>query len=310
MTNNCATEARKELYGMLGRLPERNAPVFCRVVDVEEREHYVLEKLILTVRPADPDAPCCEPMPAYFTRPKGMDFYPTVLFSHSHGGQYQMGKDELLDSCSYMYKPGYAEALAKRGIAALAIDHWCFGERSGRAEGNCFKQMLWDGEVMWGRMVYDSLKALDYLCSRDDVDNSRIAALGMSMGSTMSWWVAALDERIKVCVDIHCLTDYDALVQEDGLNRHGFYYFVPGLRRKFTAAQINSLIAPRAHLSTVGLHDALTPQKGVDRIEKELKDVYAQMNASGNLSILRYPVGHRETAEARADILAFLDKHL
>lgn len=310
MNDNCAANRRNELYGMLGRLPERSAPVSCRVVDVEERENYILERLVLTVHSTDPDAPRCEPIPAYFTRPKGRETYPAVLFSHSHGGQYHLGKDELLNACGYMYKPGYADALAKCGIAALAIDHWCFGERSGHTETACFKQMLWDGEVMWGRMVYDSLKALDYLHSREDVDKSRIGALGMSMGSTMSWWVAALDERIKVCIDIHCLSDYDAMVLEDRLDMHGIYYFVLGLRRKFTSAQINSLIAPRAHLSTIGLYDGLTPQQGVDRIEKELKEVYAQMDATDKLSILRYPVGHRETAEARADILAFLKKYL
>ncbi len=310
MNVSCFEERRKELYRLLGRLPEREAPVDCRVVEVVEKEEYILEKLVLTIRPADEDSPRCEPIPAYFTRPKGLERYPAILFSHSHGGQYQMGKEELLSACSYMYKPGYAEALAKQGVAALAIDHWCFGERSGRSELSCFKQMLWEGEVMWGRMVYDSLKALDYLVSRRDVDSSRIGALGMSMGSTMSWWVAALDERIKVCADIHCLSDYDELVRENGLDRHGIYYFVPGLRRHFTSAKINSLIAPRAHLSTIGLYDGLTPQVGVDRIEAELKQVYAQMGAEDRLSILRYPVGHRETAEARADILAFIRKHL
>ena len=51
-------------------------------------------------------------------------------------------------------------------------------------------------------MVYDSLKAVDYLLTRPDVDGNRIATLGMSMGSTMAWWVTALEPRVKVCVDI------------------------------------------------------------------------------------------------------------
>ena len=310
MNSSCCEERRKELYRLLGRLPERNAPVSCRVVEVVEKESYLLEKLVLTIQTSNADSPRCEPIPAYFTRPKGEGPFPAVLFSHSHGGQYHLGKDELLSPSSYMYKTCYAEALAAQGIAALAIDHWCFGERSGRSELSCFKAMLWDGEVMWGRMVYDSLKALDYLCSRTDVDAKRIGTLGMSMGSTMSWWTAALDERVKVCVDIHCLSDYDELLRENGLDRHGIYYFVPCLHRHFTTAQINALIAPRAHLSTIGLYDALTPQAGVDRIEGELKQIYANLGFPDRISILRYPVGHRETAEARADILAFLGRQL
>lgn len=300
---------RAELYSLLGRLPARDAAVTCRTVEIVEKEDFILEKLILTIHTQEGD-PRCEPIPAYFTRPKGKTSYPAVLFSHSHGGFYDKGKDELLIPAPYMYKPGYAGELAKKGIAALAIDQWCFGERSGRIELSCFKEMLWKGEVMWGRMVYDSLKALDYLCTREDVETDRIGTLGMSMGSTMSWWIAALDERIKVCVDIHCLTDYDAIVEEDGLDRHGIYYFVPDLLSHFTSAQINALIAPRAHLSTVGLYDGLTPMRGVDKIEKELKEVYTEMGAPENTTVLRFPLGHRETAEMRVDILNYLAERL
>ena len=74
---------------------------------------------------------------------------------------------------------------------------------------------------MWGMMVYDSLRAVDYLVTRADVDAGRIGTIGMSMGSTMGWWLAALDERVKVCVDICCLTDFEALLEEKGLEGHG-----------------------------------------------------------------------------------------
>ena len=66
------------------------------------------------------------------------------------------------------------------------------------------------------------------------------------MGSTMAWWLAALDERVKVTVDICCLTDFQTLMPRRIFPAHGVYYFVPGLLKKFTTAQINALIAPRA----------------------------------------------------------------
>jgi hypothetical protein len=62
-----------------------------------------------------------------------------------------------------LQKPPYAEILAGRGIASLCIDAWLFGERRGRTESEAFKQMLWNGQVLWGMMVYDSLRAVDYL---------------------------------------------------------------------------------------------------------------------------------------------------
>ena len=118
-----------------------------------------------------------------------------------------------------------------------------------------FKAMLRQGQVLWGMMVYDSIRALDFLLERPDVDRERIATLGISMGSTMAWWLAALDERIKVTVDICCLTDFRTLMEKKHLSAHGVYYFVPGLLKKFSTAQINALIAPRAHLGLAGLKE-------------------------------------------------------
>ena len=122
------------------------------------------------------------------------------------------------------------------GYGALCIDTWAFGERRGLTEHSIFKRMLWYGQVMWGMMVYDSIRAVDYLLSRDDVDPERIATMGISMGSTMAWWTAALDTRIKVCIDICCLTDFHAIVAR-GLDSHGVYYFVPSLLKHFTTAR-------------------------------------------------------------------------
>ena len=192
----------------------------------------------------------------------------------------------------------------------LAIDAWGFGGRYTRTESSIFKEMLWKGQVMWGMMVYDSLRAVDYLVSRADVDAARIGTLGMSMGSTMAWWVAALDPRVRVCVDICCLTDFDALIESGGLDGHGIYYYVPRLLNHFTTAQINALIAPRPHLGLAGNRDPLTPPQGLDRIDAELKQVYAEAGAPEAWQMLRYEVPHVETQEMRQAILAFLQRWL
>ncbi len=192
----------------------------------------------------------------------------------------------------------------------LAIDHWCFGERSHTSEADTFKAMLWEGRVLWGMMVYDSIRALDWLVARPDVDPSRIGTLGMSMGSTMAQWLAALDERVKATVDICCLTEYHTLLAEKGLAGHGIYYYVPGLLKHFTAADVNALIAPRAHLGLAGLRDPLTPVRGLDVIDRELTQVYAEAGHPERWKLLRYDVGHQETAEGRREALAFLRANL
>ncbi|KPK49600.1 MAG: hydrolase [Planctomycetes bacterium SM23_25] len=302
MTNDIESR-RKELYGLLGELPARDRPLSATKVAEEHRQSYVLEKLVL-------DLNGMEAVPAYFVRPHGGEPAAAVLYNHAHGGDYELGKEELIRGRSGIQQPPYAEALSARGYAALCIDAWAFGERRGRSESETFKEMLWRGQVMWGMMVYDSLRAIDYLAGRPDVDAARIATLGISMGSTMAWWVAALDPRVKVCVDLCCLTDYHALIESRGLDGHGIYYYVPGLLKHFTTGQINALIAPRGHLSLAGDYDRLTPPAGLERIDAELRQVYAAAGAPGAWRLCRYGCGHMETAAMRAEVLRFLEEHL
>ena len=171
--------------------------------------------------------------------------------------------------------------------------------------------MLWRGQVLWGMMVFDRpARPLDYLAARPEVDAARLGTLGISMGSTMAWWCAALDTRLKVCVDLCCLTDFQALIDTQGLDGHGIYYYVPSLLKHFTTAQINALIAPRAHLALAGNYDTLTPPAGLNRIDAELRRVYAEAGAPDAWQLRRYEIGHLETEAMRVEVLAFLRKWL
>jgi hypothetical protein len=303
MTTKAETR-RQELYELLGDLPPRSRRIDAQLVAVEERQGYVLEILLLELNGI-------EPVPAYFVRPKDVQGpLPVILYNHAHGGDYVLGKDELLVGRKVLQRPPYADALTRLGYAALCIDTWAFGERRGRSEGEIFREMLWSGQVMWGMMIFDSLRALDYLASRPDIDPARIGTLGLSMGSTMAWWLAALDTRVKICIDICCLTEFEALIAHRSLEAHNVYYFVPSLLKHFTTAQINALIAPRAHLSLAGIFDPLTPPDGLDRIDAALHEVYAAAGAADAWRLSRYATGHMETAAMREEIIAFLQRWL
>jgi dienelactone hydrolase len=304
METKTQRQRREQLYGLLGELPPRDRPIGATLVAREERETYTLEKLLL-------DLNGLEAVPAYFARPRGGGGpFPAVLYNHAHGGQYDLGKEEFLVGRPHIRVPSYAQVLTDLGCCGLCIDTWAFGERTGRSESEIFKEMLWRGQVMWGMMVYDNLRATDYFASRAEVDAARLGTLGLSMGSTMAWWTAALDERIKVCVDICCLTDYQALLETRNLDGHGIYYYVPGLLKHFSSAQINALIAPRAHLSLAGEYDRLTPPAGLDRIDAHLREAYAAQGAADAWKLARYQCGHMETAAMRAEIVAFLKRWL
>lgn len=294
---------RNKLYSLLGDLPSRDRAISAELVSEEDRGSYVLEKLIL-------DLNGIEPVPAYFAKPKGEGKRPTVLYHHAHGGRYDLGKDELLESRPALQSQPYAEVLTAMGMNVLCADTWLFGERSGRTESSVFKEMLWRGQVLWGMMVYDSIRCMDYLCSLPEVDDKRIGTLGLSMGSTMAWWLAALDERVAVCVDICCLTDFDALIEANSLDGHGIYYYVPSLLKEWTTGKINALIAPRPHLALAGDFDPLTPPKGLDRLDAELKQTYAEAGAPEAWKLSRYPVKHMETEGMRREVLEWFERWL
>ena len=119
---------------------------------------------------------------------------PGILYCHWHGGEYDGGKKELFESRHTPKAPG--PELVARGHAVLAIDAPCFGERHGKGpdgergsagEMSASKLELWLGRSLWGMLLRDDLMALDYLCSRPEVDATRIGATGISMGATRTW---------------------------------------------------------------------------------------------------------------------------
>ena len=300
-------QRRRELWQLLGDVPWNHQPAPPRLVSKEKHDGYTLERLVL-------DLNGIEPVPAILLIPdKRQPRAPGLLYMHWHAGMYDLGKEQLLKGVSV--QPPYAPVCAEKGIVTLAIDSWCFGERKHEANGqqgeqDAFKLMLWRGQVLYGMMMFDEFRALDYLASRSEVDGTRLGTLGMSMGATKSWWLAALDPRVKLCMDVCCLTDYEELIRNHGLKEHGIYYYVPSLLKHFQTADINELIVPRAHLSVNGRRDPLTPPAGVDKIRDHLLPLYREYGDQADCRIEMFDCAHEELPEMRKLIVEWMDRYL
>jgi hypothetical protein len=298
---------RKELWILLGDLPWDYQPRPPKVIKVEQHPGYHLERLVL-------DLNGLEPVPALLLIPdKRQDPAPGLLFIHWHGGMYDLGKEQLLQGTNV--QQAYAPVCAEKGLVTLAIDSWCFGERKHEEDGHTgeedsFKLMLWRGRVLWGMMLFDEWRALNYLASRPEVDPKRLGAFGMSMGSTKSWWLAALDPRVGVCIDLCCLTDFEELISTHYLRGHGIYYYVPSLLKHFEATGINELIVPRPRLSLNGRKDPLTPPRGVEHIRDHLSPLYKKFGRAEDCRIELFDCAHQELPEMRNLVLAWMDQHL
>lgn len=286
-----------------------------RILFHEQRNGYILEKFEFENEIGDR-------VPGYIAIPSGLTQpAPAILYHHYHGDEYDNGKEEILKNYPIDKPP--VESFTQAGYVVLAIDAYVFGERqhqgsagereSGvKTESALFKEFIWKGKTLWGMMVRDDQLALNYLISRPEVDSRRIGATGMSMGSTRTWWLTALDERIRAAVCVCCLTRYQNLIQNGENNQHGIYYYVPNLLKEgIDMEAVIALIAPRPLLTQTGDRDGGSPIDGVNAINSFVEHVYGLYNASQSFHGAVYPgVGHQYTSDMWLKTINWFEKHL
>ncbi len=266
---------------------------------LEERENCILERLSFELEGKGI-------VRGLLTRPRdSIGPLPAILYGHSHGGRYDIGADELMWGREYLRQP-LGPVFATEGYVTLCIDMPVFGERATEGENAAAKRLLWHGKSLFGEMLSDHAAALTYLTSRTDVDPARIGAFGMSMGCTLSYWLAAVDPRIAAVAHHSCYCDYETLNQLGAQDGHGLYLMVPRLLDVTSTGEIAGLIAPRPQLICVGDADSLTPPLAVDRAFAETAAIYEAHGTQNRLVLLREPgVEHQETERMRVAMLNF-----
>lgn len=295
------TAIRATLRQLIGNVPTLSGPPAVRVISREKKDGYTLEKFEF-------DNGAGAIVPGYLLIPEaGNKPLPAIFYCHWHGGNYDLGKQEIFTTHHTPEIP--AETLTRAGYVVMAVDAYCFGERSGKGPGgpgekggaeemSTSKRELWLGRSLWAMMVRDDQMALDYLFTRPEVDRQRVGVTGISMGATRSWWLMALDERIKTGVAVGCLTRYQDLIAEEKLKAHGIYYFVPGILNHFDTEAIVSLIAPRPVLFMTGDEDIGSPVSGIRKIDASVRPVYELYNQQDAFQNIIYPrTGHVYTPD-------------
>jgi dienelactone hydrolase/lysophospholipase L1-like esterase len=305
-------DVKAKVVASLGDLPPRPARPKARLVSAEQRPGFRIERLRLD-NGLDGD------MSAMLLIPDGLKApAPAILWLHSSSYDHR----QLLTPNTNGGEETLGVTLVKRGWVVFAPDAAWYGDRTGQGpagpaettrgqQESQHKYHLWFGRTLWGTFVRDDQVALDYLCSRPEVDAKRIGATGISMGSTRSWWLAAVDDRIACVVGVACLTRYENLLRHGELRQHGVYYFVNGLLKHFDTEAVVALIAPRPVLFLTGELDAGSPADGIKVIEEKAGGVYKAVGAADRFKSVRYPdVGHTYTLEMRREMLAWFDKWL
>jgi lysophospholipase L1-like esterase/dienelactone hydrolase len=305
-------EILKTVVDSLGDLPPRPSPLKVRLVAREFHPDYTLEHVAYD-NGVDSEIGALLLIPEKVKKPA-----PAILWLHSS----TPNKAQIVTPNTNGGEEPLGETFVHAGYVVMAPDAYWYGERSGLGPGGSterdrvqedtlHKFNLWMGRTLWGMFVRDDQIALDYLCSRPEVDKTRIGATGMSMGSTRSWWLAAVDDRVAATVGVACLTRYQNLIAHGQLRQHGTYYFNYGMLKHFDSEGVIMLIAPRPYLALTGDLDAGSPADGIKIIEQKAGAVYKTLGAEDKFkSILYEDIGHAYTPQMRKEMLAWFAKWL
>jgi dienelactone hydrolase len=256
---------------------------------------------------------------------------PVVIALHGTGGS----KQNMLSLC---------RKLADAGFIAVAIDGRYHGERkSGKGSGEYEAAIVraWhDGREhpFYYDTVWDVMRLVDYLQTRDDVDANRIGLIGISKGGIETYLAAAVDKRIAVavpCIGVESFRwaldnndwqgrigtiqpAFDAIAKDAGVTKpdsvfvQKFYdRVVPGIDGEFDGPEMLALIAPRPLLVINSDSDNHTPLPGVIECTNAAQKVYTADKAENRfVVIIQKNTGHQVKPESERAAIEWFVKWL
>ncbi len=245
---------------------------------------------------------------------------PVVIVLHGTGGTKE-GEASFLTG------------LAKAGFVGVAIDGRYHGARTKSGNGSteyvdAILRTFRTGQEhpFFYDTVWDVMRLVDFLETRDDVDPKRIGLFGISKGGIETYLAAAVDPRIAAavpCIGVESFrwavehdswqsrigtiqAAFDAAARDSGVAKpgpdfiHTFYSRVaPGLDREFDGPAMVPLIAPRPLLSINGEIDPRTPRPGLDLCVDAARAAYQAAGAEEKFVLRIQPnTGHKVLPES------------
>jgi len=294
---------KQQLLEMLGLdpLPEQT-PLEAEVSGTETGDGFRVEKLHFQSRPG-----------LYVTGnlylPEQIDgSCPTVLYVCGHGRV-------KIDGVSYGNKVHYHHHgvwFARHGYVCLTIDTLQLGEIEGLHHGTHREGMWWwnsRGYTPAGVEAWNCVRALDYLETREEVDAERIGVTGRSGGGAYSWWISAIDERIKAAVPVAGITDLENHVVDDCVEGHCDCMFMVNTYG-WDYPQVAALVAPRPLLIANSDKDGIFPLDGVVRVHAKVRKIYELYGAEDQLGLHITEGPHEDTQRLRVGAFHWMNRFL
>jgi hypothetical protein len=157
-------------------------------------------------------------------------------------------------------------------------------------------------------MIWDDIRTLDYLASRPEVDQDRLGCVGLSVGGYRSWVLPALDERIKVAVDVGWMASFSTQLKQQVISTVGFVFHIIGLYRYMDFPDLAGLIAPRAVMVMNGSRDGLFNQDGLRAAFEKIEAIYEKAGVAERQSTRLFDQPHNFTREMQQEAWDWIER--
>ena len=208
------------------------------------------------------------------------------------------------------------DELAQRGYVCLSHDALNWSDRGGGGyDGqqalSC--NLLHFGMSLAGIIAHEDLRAAEFLASRPEVDERRIAAMGLSMGSFRTWQIAAMSDHIAAGAAICWMATNRGLMKPGNNQTKGSSSYTmthPGLFNDLDYPDVASLACPKPMLFYNGRQDHLFPVASVEEAYEKMHAVWRSQDAEDRLITKLWDVPHEYNQEMQEAAFKWLDEQL
>ena len=213
------------------------------------------------------------------------------------------------DDAARPYRP-FVFHMVKKGYLLIFIDDPHVGRRAAPWAG-LYGAAEAAGTQLMGIQVFDTLRALDYLLTRADVDPGRIGVAGLCQGSEQTWLAAALDDRFQIAVPVCGTTTYEAWARmaTGGRALSDPSPYVANVLLHTDLPEIDACIAPRPIFVASNSGDDWWPRDGYNKVVATLQRTFAMYGQASAFAQIRDLRSHSMTPFI-AELSPWIDEHL
>lgn len=298
---------REKLMAIIGPFPEKT-PLRPVVTGVIKKSGYRIEKVVF------------ESMPGFFVT--GCLFIPDKIKGKAPAVLNLIGHEQ--ESFRAVLDQVLMLNLVKKGIVVFTIDPLGQGEHVQYFDEkvnfssvgysvieHCYfgNQCFLAGVSSARYFLWDAIRAIDYMVSRKEIDGSRIGVTGFSGGGTITSYVGALDDRVRVAIPSSWSNATQRQLETKGA-QDAEATLVRSVAMGITFEDLIEVRAPKPTMFTFTSRDEYLCLQGAREAYIEAKQAYKAFGRPDDLQMVEDDSKHWLTPKIREAIYGFFMKHL